>query len=41
MTQLRRPPVLEKTDELQALLERFLDFSLPKAFTAEPKLGND
>ncbi|NMA39063.1 MAG: N-6 DNA methylase, partial [Lentisphaerae bacterium] len=28
------PPV-EKADELQALLERFLDFSLPKDFTAK------
>ncbi|MGI6355989.1 MAG: N-6 DNA methylase [Lentisphaerae bacterium] len=28
-------PSIEKADELQALLERFLDFSLPKDFTAE------
>ena len=30
----RRPP-LEKPDELHALLDRFLDFALPRTFTAE------
>ncbi|NLB65538.1 MAG: N-6 DNA methylase [Lentisphaerae bacterium] len=35
MTRLGRPPAVGKADELQALLERFMDFSLPKAFTAE------
>jgi len=35
MTKLRTAPVIEKSDELQALLDRFLGFSLPKAFTAE------
>ncbi|MBP7275179.1 MAG: N-6 DNA methylase, partial [Kiritimatiellae bacterium] len=35
MTRLRTAPVIEKEDDLHALLERFLDFSLPKAFTAE------
>jgi hypothetical protein len=35
LTRLRTTPVVEKTDDLHALLERFLDFSLPKAFTAE------
>lgn len=35
MTQLRSTPVVEKPEELKELLERFLDFSLPKAFTAE------
>jgi hypothetical protein len=35
MTRLRATPVLEKADELQALLECFLDFSLPKVTTAE------
>jgi hypothetical protein len=32
---LHSAPVLEKGDELQSLLERFLAFSLPPAFTAE------
>lgn len=32
---MRAPPPIEKTDELQALLERFFEFALPKAFTAE------
>lgn len=35
MTRLRTTPVIEKADELRALLDLFLDFSLPKAFTAE------
>ncbi len=35
MTRLRTTPVIEKPDELQALLDRFLDFSLPNVFTAE------
>lgn len=35
MTRLRTAPVIEKADDLQALLERFLDFSLPQVFTAE------
>jgi hypothetical protein len=32
---LRVAPPADKPDELHALLERFLDFSLPRAFTAE------
>jgi len=32
---LRTMPPMEKPDELHALLDRFLSFSLPKAFTAE------
>jgi predicted helicase len=35
LNRLRTTPPMEKPDELYALLERFLDFSLPKAFTAE------
>ena len=35
LTSLKTTPVLEKADDLNELLERFLDFSLPKAFTAE------
>ncbi len=35
MTRLRTAPVIEKADDLYTLLERFLDFSLPKVFTAE------
>lgn len=35
MTRLRTTPAIEKADDLQALLDRFLDFSLPKVFTAE------
>jgi len=35
LNQLGRTPPLEKPDELHALLERFLAFSLPQAFTAE------
>ena len=35
MTRLRTTPVIEKADVLKALLDRFLDFSLPKVFTAE------
>jgi hypothetical protein len=35
LNRLRTTPPLEKTAELFALLERFLDFSHPKAFTAE------
>ncbi len=35
MTRLRAAPVMEKADDLRALLDRFLDFSLPKVFTAE------
>lgn len=35
MTRLRTTPVIEKAEDLQALLDRFLGFSLPKAFTAE------
>ena len=35
LNRLRAIPPLEKTDELFNLLDRFLDFSLPKAFTAE------
>jgi hypothetical protein len=34
MTHLRTVPPVEKADDLQALLDRFLDFSLPKVFTA-------
>ena len=34
LTRLRAPPPVEKPDELRALLEQFLDFSLPRAFTA-------
>lgn len=35
LNRLRTTPPLEKADELHALLDRFLSFSLPKAFTAE------
>jgi hypothetical protein len=35
LNRLRTTPPVEKPDELQALLDRFLGFSLPKAFTAE------
>lgn len=35
LTQLRATPVIEKSDELYTLLERFLDFSMPQTFTAE------
>jgi hypothetical protein len=35
LNRLRTIPPMEKPDELYALLDRFLDFSLPKAFTAE------
>jgi len=35
LNRLRTMPPVEKPDELHALLDRFLGFSLPKAFTAE------
>lgn len=35
LNQLKTTPPLEKPDELSTLLKRFLDFSLPKVFTAE------
>ncbi len=35
LNRLHTMPPLEKPDELHALLDRFLGFSLPKAFTAE------
>ena len=35
LNRLRTAPPVEKADELHALLDRFLGFSLPKAFTAE------
>lgn len=35
MTRLHTTPPVERADELQVLLDRFLDFSLPKVFTAE------
>ncbi|MGI5869473.1 MAG: type ISP restriction/modification enzyme [Kiritimatiellia bacterium] len=35
MTRLGMPSPVDRADELQALLDRFLDFSLPKVFTAE------
>ncbi len=35
LNRLHTTPPVEKPDELRALIERFLDFSLPKAFTAE------
>ena len=35
LTRLRTTPVVEKPDDLHALLDQFLGFSLPKAFTAE------
>jgi len=35
LTRLRTTPVIERADDLHALLDRFLDFSLPKSFTAE------
>jgi hypothetical protein len=35
LNRLRTMPPMEKPDELHALLDRFLGFSLPKAFTAE------
>ena len=35
LNQLRMTPPMEKQEELFALLDRFLDFSLPRAYTAE------
>lgn len=35
LNQLRTAPPVEKPDDLWALLERFLDFSLPQSYTAE------
>ncbi|MFP4088540.1 MAG: type ISP restriction/modification enzyme, partial [Desulfobacteraceae bacterium] len=35
LNQLRTTPPMENQEELHALLERFLDFSLPRAYTAE------
>ena len=35
LNRARQAPPIEKPDELHALLDRFLDFSLPKAFSAE------
>ena len=35
LNQLQTTPPVERPDELSALLERFLDFALPKTFTAE------
>lgn len=35
MTSLHKTPPVERADELQVLLDRFLDFSLPKVFTSE------
>jgi hypothetical protein len=35
LTRLQTSPVVEKADELHALIDRFIDFSLPKTFTAE------
>ncbi len=35
LTRLRTTPVVEKPDDLRGLLDRFLDFTLPKVFTAE------
>ena len=35
LNQLQTAPPVERPDELSALLERFLDFALPKTFTAE------
>ncbi len=35
MTELQQTPPLEKPDEVFTLLKQFLDFSLPKALTAE------
>jgi hypothetical protein len=35
LNRLRTPPPAEKPEALAALLDRFLDFSLPKTFTAE------
>jgi len=35
LTHLQTTPVLENPDDLQSLLDRFLDFSLPKVFNAE------
>lgn len=35
LNQLHTTPPVEKAEELYALLQRFLDFSIPKAFTAE------
>ena len=35
LNQLHTPPPVERPEELAALLERFLDFALPKTFTAE------
>jgi hypothetical protein len=39
LNQLRMAPPLEKQEELFALLDRFLDFSLPRAYTAETLAG--
>ena len=35
LNQLQTAPPVERPEELSALLERFLDFALPKTFTAE------
>ena len=35
LNQLQTAPPVEKPEELSALLERFLDFALPRTFTAE------
>lgn len=35
LTRLRATPAIERAEDLLALLDRFLDFSLPKVFTAE------
>ncbi|MFZ4396247.1 MAG: type ISP restriction/modification enzyme [Kiritimatiellia bacterium] len=35
LSKLRATPAVEKPDDLHALLDRFLGFSLPKVFTAE------
>jgi len=35
LRRLQKVPPIEKPEDLYALLDRFLDFSLPKAFTAE------
>ena len=35
LNELRTAPPVERPDELATLLERFLDFALPKTFTAE------
>lgn len=39
LTRLRTTPVVEKPDDLYALLDQFLGFSLPKVFTAESLAG--